>query len=103
MGESYFARPGHTSGGSAPAPAAGEPDECADAAYSYLSASIGSSRDALTAGYIPKNSPTDAEKPSPSANDHHGSEIGNPATRCTSHPRPAPSAMPSRPPNDVRH
>ena len=46
--------------------------------YSYLNASIGSNRDALTAGIIPKKIPTEAEKPIPRANDHQGSEIGNP-------------------------
>src|SRR5262249_56351193 len=70
--------------------------------YSYLSASIGSSRDALNAGYMPKKMPTDAEKPRPIANDHHGSEIGNPDSACTSQPMPAPRPMPIRPPIDVR-
>ena len=46
--------------------------------YSYRSASIGSKREALTAGTIPKNTPTEAEKPIPKANDHHGSEMGKP-------------------------
>ncbi len=47
-------------------------------AYSYLSASIGSSRDALIAGNRPKKMPTLAEKPIPSANDHQGSDTGKP-------------------------
>jgi hypothetical protein len=51
--------------------------------YSYRRASIGSRREALKAGYMPKKMPTDAEKPRPIANDHHGSEIGNPETRWT--------------------
>ena len=46
--------------------------------YSYLSASIGSSREALKAGNRPKKMPTLAEKPMPSANDHQGSETGKP-------------------------
>ena len=54
--------------------------------YSYRSASIGSRREALNAGYIPKKMPTDAENPRPIANDHHGSEIGKPETRCTAQP-----------------
>ena len=49
--------------------------------YSYRRASTGSRRDAVNAGYIPKKRPTDAEKPMPIANDHHGSEIGKPETR----------------------
>ena len=49
--------------------------------YSYLSASIGSSRDALNAGYRPKKIPTLAEKPIPIANDHQGSEMGKPDSR----------------------
>src|SRR5262245_25154100 len=52
-----------------------------DRGHSYRSASIGSSRDALNAGYIPKKIPTDAEKPRPIANDHHGSEMGKPVAR----------------------
>jgi RNA polymerase sigma-70 factor (ECF subfamily) len=48
--------------------------------YSYLSASIGSSRAARIAGYMPKKIPTVAEKPSPRPNDHRGSEMGNPVT-----------------------
>src|SRR2546426_11916592 len=71
--------------------------------YSYLSASIGSRRDALNAGYIPKKMPTDAEKPRPIANDHHGSEIGKPDNRCTAQPTPLPSRMPSSPPSEVRN
>ena len=70
---------------------------------SYRSASIGSRRDALNAGYMPKKMPTDAEKPMPMANDHHGSEIGKPETRWTAQPMPAPSAMPIRPPTEVRN
>src|SRR4029077_13131477 len=58
-----------------------EPDERAH--HSYRSASIGSSREALNAGYMPKNRPTEAEKPRPSANAHHGSEMGKPDARCT--------------------
>jgi hypothetical protein len=48
--------------------------------YSYLSASIGSRREAFTAGYMPKKMPTAAEKPRPSANDHQGSDTGKPDT-----------------------
>ncbi len=59
------------------------PDPSILSSHSYLSASMGSRRDALTAGYMPKKMPTDAEKPSPSANDHQGSEMGNPEMRCT--------------------
>src|SRR5262249_44449005 len=46
--------------------------------YSYRSASMGSKRDALNAGHMPKKMPTDAEKLSPIANDHHGREMGKP-------------------------
>jgi hypothetical protein len=49
-----------------------------EADYSYRSASIGSSRDALIAGNRPKKMPTLAENPIPIANDHHGNETGNP-------------------------
>jgi hypothetical protein len=58
---------------------------------------------AFMAGYMPKKMPTPAEKPMPIANDHHGSEMGKPDTRWTVHPMPAPSAMPIRPPTDVRN
>ena len=54
--------------------------------YSYRSASIGSRREALTAGYMPKKMPTEAEKPRPMANDHQGSEMGKPETRWTAQP-----------------
>ena len=49
--------------------------------YSYRSASIGSSREALNAGYMPKKRPTDAENPRPIANDHQGSEMGKPVKK----------------------
>jgi hypothetical protein len=52
-----------------------------DATHSYRSASIGSRREALNAGHIPKKMPTDAEKPRPIAKDHHGSEMGRPAKK----------------------
>jgi hypothetical protein len=39
---------------------------------------MGSRREAFIAGSIPNTSPTPEEKPSPSAKDHQGSEIGNP-------------------------
>src|SRR5581483_11134174 len=71
--------------------------------YSYRKASIGSRREALKAGYMPKKMPTDAENPMPIANDHHGSEIGKPDARCTAQPMPAPRAMPINPPSDVRN
>ena len=54
--------------------------------YSYRSASIGSSRDALMAGNRPKKMPTLAEKPMPSANDHQGSETGKPESQWTIRP-----------------
>src|SRR5262245_43143597 len=71
--------------------------------YSYRNASIGSRRDALNAGHIPKKIPTDAEKPRPIANDHHGSEMGKPDTRWTVQPMALPRPMPSSPPIDVRN
>src|SRR5262245_41596934 len=71
--------------------------------YSWRSASIGSRREALMAGYMPKKIPTDAEKPRPIANDHQGSEMGKPDTRWTVQPIEAPSAMPINPPSDVRN
>src|SRR6185503_16492159 len=71
--------------------------------YSYRRASIGSRREALKAGYIPKKMPTDAEKPRPIANDHHGSEMGKPEARWTVQPMPLPSRMPSTPPSEVRN
>src|SRR5438552_4436042 len=71
--------------------------------YSYRSASIGSRREALNAGHMPKKIPTDAEKPRPIANDHHGSEMGNPDSTWTVQPMPLPSAMPSTPPSEVRN
>src|SRR6185436_200188 len=52
--------------------------------YSYRRASIGSRREALNAGYMPKNRPTAAENPRPIAKDHHGSETGKPEMRWTS-------------------
>ena len=47
---------------------------------------MGSRRDARQAGNTPKKTPTVAEKPSPSANDHQGSETGKPDTRLTARP-----------------
>src|SRR5215471_839617 len=73
------------------------------AAYSWRRASIGSRREALKAGYMPKKMPTDAEKPRPIANDHHGSEIGNPEAKCTVQPMALPSRTPSTPPSEVRN
>ena len=46
--------------------------------YSYLSASIGSSRDARMAGKMPKKMPTIAEKLMPRAKDHQGRKTGKP-------------------------
>src|SRR3954468_16601850 len=77
--------------------------EPASMGYSYRSASIGSSREALNAGYIPKNRPTEAENPRPIANDHQGSEIGKPEIRWMRPPMPLPRAIPSTPPSDVRN
>ena len=57
--------------------------------YSYLSASIGSSRDARIAGTMPKNTPTPAEKPMPMANDHQGRETGKPVSQWTARPMAA--------------
>src|SRR3954454_20763734 len=70
--------------------------------YSYLSASIGSIRDALIAGNRPKKMPTLAEKPMPSAKDHQGREMGKPETQCTSRPMLLPRMIPRTPPADVR-
>ena len=53
------------------------------------------------AGYIPKTIPTVAEKPSPRANDHIGSEIGKPVMKWTANPIALPSTIPSTPPTDV--
>src|SRR5215471_10239893 len=64
---------------------------------------MGSRRDALKAGYMPKKMPTEAENPRPIANDHHGREMGNPEIKWMSPPMPLPSAMPSTPPSDVRN
>ena len=47
---------------------------------------MGSSREARQAGNMPKKMPIDAEKPSPSAKDHHGSDTGKPDTTLTSRP-----------------
>jgi hypothetical protein len=38
----------------------------------------------------------------PMANDHHGSEMGNPVAKCTATPIALPSPIPSSPPADVR-
>ncbi len=46
--------------------------------YSYLSASIGSSREARIAGSMPKTTPTAEEKPIPMANGFQFSEVGRP-------------------------
>src|SRR5436190_20646002 len=70
--------------------------------YSYLSASIGSNRDALIAGNRPKKMPTLAENPMPSAKDHHGRETGKPDAQWTIRPIALPKPMPSRPPMEVR-
>ena len=40
-------------------------------------------REALTAGIMPKNSPTPAENPTPMPNDHQGIEIGKPLSQWT--------------------
>ena len=70
-------------------------------AYSCRSASIGSRRAARNAGTMPKKIPTAAEKPRPTANDHHGSETGKPVARLIVTPMALPSAMPRIPPRDV--
>ena len=49
-------------------------------AYSYLNASIGSTR-GLDGGEEPKKMPILAEKPIPMANDHQGSDTGKPETQ----------------------
>ena len=51
---------------------------------------------------MPKKMPTEAEKPMPMANDHHGSEIGKPDTTLISQPIVAPRTMPMTPPSEVR-
>src|SRR5688572_14633271 len=56
------------------------------AAYSYRRASMGSRREARHAGSMPKKMPMEAEKPSPSAKDHHGSDTGNPEMTLTMRP-----------------
>src|SRR5215217_5447344 len=71
--------------------------------YSYLNASIGSKRAALMAGKSPKKMPMLAENPIPIANDHHGSETGNPDAQWTIRPMLLPPAMPIRPPAEVRN
>ena len=63
----------------------------------------GSSRAALKAGQMPKKMPTEAEKPMPMANDHHGSEIGKPDRMLISQPIEAPRTMPMTPPSEVRN
>ena len=55
------------------------------------------------AGKRPKKMPTLAEKPMPSAKDHHGSETGNPDSQCTSRPMPLPQMIPMTPPAEVRN
>src|SRR4051812_20700274 len=77
--------------------------EAGSSPYSYLSASIGSIRDALMAGKRPKKMPTPAEKPMPRAKDHQGSEIGKPDTQWTIRPMLLPRMIPSTPPADVRN
>ena len=52
---------------------------------------------------MPKKMPTEAEKPMPMANDHHGSEIGKPDTTLISQPIAAPRTMPMTPPSEVRN
>jgi len=46
--------------------------------YSYLSASIGSRREGLKAGYMPKNRLPRPRSRCRMANDHHGREMGKP-------------------------
>src|SRR4051812_24291532 len=71
------------------------------AAYSYRSASIGSSLDARMAGTMPKKTPMVAENPIPIANDHHGRDTGKFVARWTARPIELPTRMPKRPPAEV--
>src|SRR5712671_8165114 len=71
--------------------------------YSYRRASMGSRREALIAGYMPKKMPTDAENPRPMANDHQGSEMGKPDAKWTPQPIALPNTIPSTPPSEVRN
>src|SRR5262249_46396124 len=75
-----------------------------EADYSYLSASMGSRREALIAGNSPKKIPTLAENPMPIANDHQGSDTGKPESQWTSSPMLLPKTKPTPrpPPSDVR-
>jgi len=67
--------------------------------YSYLSASMGSSRDALSAGQKPKAIPTSAENRKASAMARGSTTTGQPASRPTSHWMRRPRPMPIEPPN----
>src|SRR5213595_1038208 len=70
--------------------------------YSYLSASTGSSRAALLAGYRPKPIPVRADAPSAATIDHSGTWAGIGVRRETVNVTPPPTSIPTAPPTRVR-
>src|SRR5205823_5716867 len=70
--------------------------------YSYLSASTGSNRAALLAGYRPKPIPVRADAPSAATIDHSGTWAGIGVRRETVNVTPPPTSIPTAPPTRVR-
>src|SRR5437762_6903204 len=70
--------------------------------YSYLSASMGSSRAARLAGYRPKPIPVNAEAVRAASTDHTGTWAGIGVMREIAKATPPPTSMPTAPPTRVR-
>src|SRR5688572_28624306 len=66
--------------------------------YSYRSASTGSSRLALVAGYIPKQMPVMADAPTAATTDQSGTAAGPGVKDAMAQARRAPTARPIAPP-----
>src|SRR5205823_10662689 len=69
--------------------------------YSYLKASIGSSRAARLAGYSPNPTAVRAEAPSATTIDHRGTLAGIGVTREIAKATPPPTSIPAAPPTKV--
>src|SRR4051812_5455841 len=71
--------------------------------HSYLSAAMGSRREALRAGQIPKKRPTLVATLKPAITDHKGTVDGRLGTKVRIAPlRSQPKRMPIMPPEEVR-
>jgi len=66
--------------------------------YSYLSASIGSSRAARLAGYSPNPTPVRADAPSAATTDHSGTWAGMGVRLATANASTPPTSIPTAPP-----